>query len=102
MSEHDGKNKLVCNVCHQNEAVGVFASNCGATSFAYCQECLDAGREPYGALVAHLVGVPDMDAVAEWARPMVRATLQAEGKTEEQFFQDIRLAGQSPGAGADF
>ena len=87
MNEHDGKDKLVCNVCHQNEAVGVFASRCG---IRYCQECLDAGREPYRVLVAYLAGVLDMDGVAQWARPMVRATLQAEGKTEEQFFQDTR------------
>ena len=92
-----GKGKLVCGVCRQNEAVGVFASRCGAVSFAYCRECLAAGREPYGALVAYLVGVLDMDDVAEWARAMVGATLQAEGKTEEQFFQDIRQLEAGPG-----
>lgn len=78
---------LTCNVCDKNEAVGVFASSCGAVSFAYCQDCLDAGREPYGALAAHLMGASGMEDVAEWAKPIVRATLKAEGKTEEEFFQ---------------
>lgn len=83
---------LTCNVCHQREAVGVFASSYGAVSFAYCQDCLDAGREPYGALVVYLMGVSSMGAVSEWAKPIIRATLQAEGKTEEEFFEATMAA----------
>lgn len=83
---------LTCDVCGENEAVGVAASSCGPVSFAYCQECLSAGREPYGALVAYVCGAQSMDDLAEWIHPVVKATLSAEGKTEEEFFADCKEA----------
>lgn len=81
---------MKCEVCHRAEAVGVFASAVANISFAYCEECLHSDREPYGILAIYLMGCSSMIDVAPWVRPIVRATLEAEGKTEEEFFQDIQ------------
>ena len=84
------KKTLVCNVCGSNEAIGVACSACGPMSFAYCQRCAVSGREPYGAVVAAMLGIPDMDGVAAWFKPVLKTTLEAEGKSLEEFFQDVR------------
>lgn len=85
---------IICQVCGEHEAVGVACSATGALSIAYCQECADSHREPYGAVVASLYGIPDMAEVAEWYKPVVEATLEAEGKTIDELFQDVRQFGQ--------
>lgn len=79
----------LCNVCCKREAIGVYSSSTGAISFAYCAGCLKAGREPYGALVASLLGMLSMNEVAKWYHPTVMATLKAEGKTVEELFADV-------------
>lgn len=79
----------VCDVCGEREAIGVACSSTGAVSFAYCIECLRSKREPYGALIASLFGMSNMDEVAPWYHPIVTATLKAEGKTAEELFADI-------------
>lgn len=83
--------KLKCVVCGK-PAVGVACSSTGPVSFAYCAECLRANREPYGALVASVVGIESWDLVAEWYRPVVLSNLKAEGKTLEEFFADVEEA----------
>jgi hypothetical protein len=85
---------MKCNVCNEREAVGVACSATGAVSFAYCQECLQSNREPYGAVVASLFGMSGMDEVAEWYRPIIQATLMAEGKTEQELFADVTVLEQ--------
>ena len=79
-----------CDVCGEVEEVVVCCSATGAVSFAYCSECLQSGREPYFALAARLIGIASIDNVAEWFLPIVRVTLEAEGKTEEELFKDVR------------
>lgn len=79
-----------CDVCGKEDTVYVACSTCGAISFAYCQTCLQSGREPYFALAARLLGMESMDDVAEWFRPIIQVTLEAEGKTEEELFKDVR------------
>jgi len=79
----------MCNVCGQREAFLTACSATGAVSFAYCGECLLSGREPYGAVVASLIGMHSMGEVAEAYRPIVEATLKGEGKTTEELFADV-------------
>lgn len=86
--------ELICDVCKENEAVGVASSPFGAISSAYCGECLRAKREEYWILVGGLAGCRSMDDVAEWTKPYIKATLEAEGKTEEELFQDVEAAWQ--------
>lgn len=82
-----------CDVCGK-PAVGVAASVTGPVSFGYCQECLKAKREPYWAWVACVssFGADSLDEVAEWARKSIRASVEFEGKTLDQFFADAKAA----------
>lgn len=84
----------ICQVCGEHEAVGVACSATGALSIAYCQKCADSHREPYWALVASLYGIPSMAEVGEWYKPIIEATLKAEGKTVEELLRDVRQAEQ--------
>ena len=85
---------ILCDVCGQENAVGVGASITGPVSFAYCSSCLKQKREPYGALVGGLIGcdIECLEDVAEWYLPYIHGTLEAEGKTVEEFLADIREA----------
>ena len=42
----------LCDVCGKHEAVQIACSAYGATSYAFCTECLSKGLEPYGAVVS--------------------------------------------------
>lgn len=43
-----------CDVCGKREAVQIACSAYGATSYAFCPECLSKGLEPYGAVVSYI------------------------------------------------
>ena len=81
---------LMCDVCGSNKAIGVACSACGPMSFGYCQGCAVSGREPYDAVVFAMLGIPDMGGVAAWFKPILKTTLEAEGKSLGEFFQDVR------------
>ena len=61
-----------CDVCHKNEAAGVYASSCGPISFGYCKECALKGVEPYGALVAYLSTAVNTSLDLEPERGLIR------------------------------
>ena len=42
----------LCDGCGKHEAVQIACSAYGATSYAFCSECLSKGLEPYGAVVS--------------------------------------------------
>lgn len=70
-------NKLICNVCNQNEAKGVAASCLGPVSFAYCEVCLKEGAEPEGMTYATLQMITDDPdaieyAVADWFKTGIK------------------------------
>lgn len=44
----------LCDVCGKREAVQIACSAYGATSYAFCSECLSNGMEPYGAVVSYI------------------------------------------------
>lgn len=77
-----------CNVCGSLERVSVRCSAMGAVSFGYCEDCRDSNREPWTALVGGLFGVP-RDDVAPWVKPIIAATLQHYGKTEDELWKDV-------------
>jgi hypothetical protein len=81
--------ELKCEVCGK-PAVGVCSSIFGAISCAFCKECLQAGREPYGNLVGGLSGIESYKGLADWAKDAIKPTLEFYGKTEEDLFVDIK------------
>lgn len=79
-----------CEVCGKKTDVVVGASTMGAVSFAYCQDCLNAGAEPYGAMVSYIACAGRFpDDIHESYREIVRSTLAYLGKSEEQFMAAV-------------
>lgn len=88
---------MSCDVCRREPVIAVGASTCGPVSFAYCRSCLRAGAEPYGTVVAYfasgrIFGRADL---AESYHPVLDATLAVAGKSEEQFWNDVRSCGET-------
>lgn len=79
-----------CDVCGKEANTKVCASTCGAISFAYCDECLNAGREPYHALVG--MGIPYRYLSKQFREKILLPSLIFFGKTIEQFNTDIDKA----------
>lgn len=82
--------KKMCDVCGEHEAVQIACSAYGATSYAFCSECLSKGLEPYGAVVSYIVcaGHFQQDIRREYVED-VRRMLPLWGKTEEEFIRDV-------------
>lgn len=76
-----------CDVCGKETETMVCCSSCGAVSFAYCRECLNAGREPYDALVG--MGLYYADINKTYREQILMPSLQFYGKTVEQFDADV-------------
>lgn len=82
----------MCNVCHVNEAIGVFSSRIAPVSSAYCQSCSASGAEPYGVVVlrcALLQNCTYPDKLTPHMKYVVEASLRVAGKTHEQLAADI-------------
>jgi hypothetical protein len=84
---------LKCEICG-NEATGVFSSCMGPISHAYCVECGKAGREVWTTLVGGLFGVTK-ETVAEWTQPVIDATCEFYGKTEDQLWEEVKKLEES-------
>jgi chemotaxis methyl-accepting protein methylase len=76
---------LNCEICG-GEPKGVCSSGLAPYSMAICQECLNAGREPWFILVG--VGVP-YEALGEAYRPIYDASLAFYKKTPEDLNRAI-------------
>ena len=81
--------KLICDVCKNEEAVGVASSMLGPISLAYGQNCLEQGREPYWLLVNTAVCVNGYHNGSEWFKELVVRCLDIEGKSIEDFEVDV-------------
>ena len=90
----------VCEVCGKNAPVVVCASAFGPVSFAYCEECLKAGLEPYRHMVNYVSEAGEyVSEAGEWPheiaeryRGEIRRILKGLGKSEEEFATDVRTA----------
>lgn len=77
---------MKCSVCGKEGEVFVCCSACGAMSLAYCKDCLTAGAEPWGDLVAYIsLAGRYPDKINQGGREIVRHTCRRLGKTEEEF-----------------
>lgn len=82
-----------CSCCGKEKEVFVACSMLGAISFAYCADCLNAGVEPYDALVDYIsfAGAYPEDIQPDWL-DFIKLNLEFYNKTEEQFKKDLRKA----------
>lgn len=83
---------MKCSVCGSKSNVSVCNSVFGAVSFAYCTECLQHNREPYGAMIGSLLGIRSLDEIADWIKPYIVGTLTFYDKTETDLLADIKEA----------
>lgn len=80
---------LICDVCGNEEAIGVASSTLGAVSFAYGKRCLSEHAEPYGMLVATVAMCGGRGEVAKWVHPIIDGTMKVLGKTFDEFDADV-------------
>lgn len=80
-----------CNVCGKDADVVVCASVFGATSYAYCEECLSNYLEPYDAMVSYIscAGLFPDDINEEYQN-LCRHVLKGLGISEEKFIEDVK------------
>lgn len=76
-----------CDVCGKETNTTVCSSTCGAISFAYCDECLRNGIEPYDALVG--MGLYYDDINNTYKQQILDPSLRFYNKTKEQFNADV-------------
>jgi hypothetical protein len=87
------ESKMICSVCGEPKAEGVFASRIAPVSSAYCRSCSEKGAEPYGVLVtrvAHLQSLRPEYKLSSKLLFVKRITLEVTGITEEKFLEDVR------------
>lgn len=76
-----------CDVCGKETEVFVASSSCGGMSYAYCQECLNSGREPYDALIG--MGLTSDCINNVYKQRILLPSLKFYGKTLEEFDADV-------------
>jgi hypothetical protein len=84
--------RMICSVCGENQADGVFASRIAPVSCAYCRSCSKKGAEPYGVLVtrvAHLMTLRPNYELSPKLLFVKKATFKITGHTEEKFLEDV-------------
>lgn len=80
-----------CEVCGEIKPVQVCSSMLGAVSFAYCKDCLEAGLEPYGALIGFMSACGlTYDNVNESYVELIDRCVVANHKTLDQFNQEVK------------
>ena len=83
--------KRKCAVCGKEGEVFIACSACGAISFAYCEDCLRAGAEPYDELVSYISCAGDSpEGINDTYLEIIHNTLSRLNKSEEQFWEDVR------------
>lgn len=69
----------LCQVCEVNEAKEVRCSALGPVSIRYCPDCLVQMYEPRWMAEAVLKQVGGYEGLAEWAKPIIKASLERTG-----------------------
>lgn len=78
-----------CEVCGKSAPLAVVSSVLGPCSCAYCEECYNAGLEPYPIIIA-AVWSCGWESMADFAKARIRKTLTKLGKTEGEMLADVK------------
>ena len=79
-----------CAVCGKETDIVVCASSMGATSYAYCEDCLSKGLEPYDAMVSYIACAGRFpDDINSVYREHCRNILSGLNISEDQFIADV-------------
>ena len=81
---------MKCDVCGRDANCTVAASAFGPISFAYCDDCLRQGKEPYGAVVDYIACAGHFpDDINEIYQEEVRRQLKLHNVSEKDFIRDV-------------
>ena len=81
---------MKCDVCGKEADCIVAASAFGPMSFAYCDECLQQGKEPYRAIVDYIACAGYFpDDINETYQKEVRRQLKLHNVSEKNFIDDV-------------
>lgn len=89
---HDIITEKKCDICGSTEDVIVCCATAGAVSHAYCKVCMEANRECWGTLVGGLMGVAGPDDVSDSFKPIIKATCEFYGRTEDELWEAVSRA----------
>jgi hypothetical protein len=79
-----------CDVCGKETDVVVCASSMGATSYAYCEDCLNKGLEPYDAMVSYIACAGRFpDDINSTYQEHCRNILNELNISEDKFIADV-------------
>ena len=81
---------MKCDICGKEANCTVAASAFGCASYAYCDECLRRGKEPYKAVVAYIACAGHFpDDINETYQKEVRRQLKLHNVSEKDFINDV-------------
>lgn len=80
---------LICDVCGENEAVGVACVPGVPMSVPYCKVCLKANAHPLPVLIANTACIGGLDNASDEWKQMVTDTLKHLDKTLEWFNEEV-------------
>lgn len=79
-----------CDVYGKSTEVKAACSGYGPVTYAYCQECLNKGLEPYSGVVTYIAcGGHFPKNINAMYKADVRRMLPLWGKTEKEFIADV-------------
>jgi len=81
--------KLICDCCNKNEALGVACVPMVPMSMAYCKECLEANNHPMAVLVANTACIGGLDNANDCWKQMVLDSLRRQNKTLDWFNSEV-------------
>lgn len=87
-----GEKKHLCEVCGQNEIVGVACVPGVPYSAGYCAECAKANAHPWHILVGQVACAGGMGFVHEGLIQMAECTCKHLDKTMDQFKEDVQAS----------
>jgi hypothetical protein len=81
-----------CGKMTEEKDLNICSSGLGACSFAYCNECLVGGYEPYGAIIGLLscIGIEGYLGDNEDRKAWLLKNLELHGKTMEELKADVK------------
>ena len=83
---------MKCNVCNNEESVGVACVPGVPMSVSYGRKCLEANAHPWGVLVANTACIGNYDECAEWWQQMILDTCKHLIRTLDEFKKDVEQA----------
>jgi hypothetical protein len=78
---------MKCQICGENDSLGVACSSLGPCSLAICQRCAQEGIEPWAFILTAYTGGPK-EQYENWFLELVERNMKFWGKTWDDLEKD--------------